>query len=144
MLKFYYYPFSFLTLVNISNLLYFEPYLVSTYHSTLVALAQIVLFLQVLKFSSFTFLKEGDFVKGNEKYFWNILIFKIKSSRLINWLFGNCMLKLPLYHGIQSTIPRGRYLVALIWFKRIYILMLSNSCFWLGLGLRTRCTQNQL
>jgi len=32
------------------------------------ALAQIVLVLQMLKFSSFSFLKEQDFVKGNETY----------------------------------------------------------------------------
>jgi len=49
-----------------------------------VALAQIVLFLQMLKFSSFTFLEEQDFVKGNEKYFGIFFILKIKSSRLIN------------------------------------------------------------
>ncbi len=55
------------------------------YHSTLLASAQIILFLEKSKFSN-TFLKEIIFEKENCKIFWTILFFEMESSKSINYL----------------------------------------------------------
>ncbi len=55
--------------------------------STFAASAQIVLFLEMLKFSKISFLKGQIFVKENEKYFEIFWISsEINSLRLINYL----------------------------------------------------------
>jgi hypothetical protein len=58
-----------------------------------VASTEILLFLEMLKSSYFIFLKENFLVKENEKYFEifeSIPFFKMKSSKLINYLTHMC------------------------------------------------------
>jgi hypothetical protein len=62
--------------------------------SALATLAQIVLFLEILKFSIPPFFKEHYFfMKEKENYFWNIFeyfIFHIKISKLANYSTNMC------------------------------------------------------
>jgi len=56
------------------------------YHSSLAALTQIILLLEMLKFSKIIFVKEHFFEKENEKYF----IFEMQPSKLNDYLANVC------------------------------------------------------
>jgi hypothetical protein len=70
--------------------------------SALAALTLIILFVEMLKFSTKQKkFKEQNFVKGNRGYFEmlkNILFFNMKPSKLVNYLTE--VLNLPLYYSI--------------------------------------------
>jgi len=71
-----------------------------------VALARIILFLEMLKFSKVVFSKKKIIMKETEEYFgifWNIPIFKKRkeASKLTN--YSRFVLKLPIDSGISFS-----------------------------------------
>ncbi len=76
------------------------------YGSILVALAQILLFLEMPKFSKDTFSKRISFVNENEKsfeIFSNILLLEIESPKLFNHSADMCQ-KRPRFYRIDNSL----------------------------------------